>query len=98
LLQITSSSELFQVFVSYRGTLKADGKEFDSNLKGDPITFELGQKRVIEGWEQGLLGTCPGESIKLEIPSSLGYGAEGSILTYQHITNIFNIFIGNETR
>ncbi len=67
----------FQVSVSYRGTLKDDGKEFDSNLKGDPITFELGQKLVIEGWEQGLLGTCPGESFNLEIPSSLGYGEKG---------------------
>jgi len=35
------------VFVKYRGTLAADGKEFDSNLKGEPITFELGEGKVI---------------------------------------------------
>ena len=66
-----------QVFVHYTGTLKSDGKEFDSNLLGEPITFELGENKVIEGWEQGLLGTCPGESIKLEIPAKLGYGEKG---------------------
>jgi FKBP-type peptidyl-prolyl cis-trans isomerase len=66
-----------KVFVHYSGTLKADGKEFDSNLTGEPITFDLGENKVIEGWEQGLLGTCPRESIKLEIPASLGYGEKG---------------------
>ena len=31
----------------------------------------------IEGWTQGLVGTCPGQSIQLEIPSTLAYGPEG---------------------
>ncbi len=34
------------VFVKYVGTLAADGKEFDSNLKGEPISFELGEGKV----------------------------------------------------
>ena len=66
------------MFVKYVGTLAADGKEFDSNLNGEAISFELGQKRVIQGWEQGLVGTCPGESLKLEIPAALGYGDKGN--------------------
>ena len=66
------------MFVKYVGTLASDGKEFDSNLNGEAISFELGQKRVIQGWEQGLVGTCPGESLKLEIPAALGYGDKGN--------------------
>ena len=46
--------------------------------RGDPITFELGRNRVIKGWDQGLVGTCPGQKLKLEIPSELAYGAKGA--------------------
>jgi len=55
------------------GTWKK-GKKFDSSLGGDPISFTLGNGRVIKGWEDGLIGTCEGESLRLEIPPSLGYG------------------------
>jgi len=50
------------------------GKQFDSSEGGEPIKFELGEGRVIKGWEEGLVGTCEGESLKLEIPSNLAYG------------------------
>eukprot|EP00250_Pteridium_aquilinum_P029298 c389_g1_i1 orf=52-513(+) len=64
--------------VHYRGTL-VDGTEFDSSYsRGDPIEFKLGAGHVIKGWDQGLLGMCVGEKRKLKIPSTLGYGAQGS--------------------
>lgn len=50
------------------------GKKFDSSEGGNPITFNLGEGRVIRGWDDGLIGTCEGESLKLEIPSNLAYG------------------------
>ena len=65
------------VTIHYTGNLKSNGKKFDSSIGGEPIKFRLGQGRVIKGWEDGLLGTCEGESLRLDIPSSLGYGDQG---------------------
>ena len=39
----------------YRGTLE-DGTEFDSSHSRGPFKFPLGAGRVIQGWDQGLLG------------------------------------------
>ncbi len=65
------------VAVHYQGTLE-NGTVFDSSYdRGEPITIILGQKTVIEGWEQGLLGMKPGEKRKLIIPPALAYGEEG---------------------
>lgn len=67
------------VQVHYTGTLKEDGKEFDSSLKrGDPLEFKLGTGMVIQGWDQGVAGMCIGEKRKLTIPSHLGYGKRGA--------------------
>lgn len=67
------------VTVHYEGRLKSNGKRFDSSLvRGEPINFKLGEGIVIQGWDEGLPGTCPGQKIKLEIPSELGYGSSGA--------------------
>ena len=63
--------------VDYTGTLE-DGTKFDSSIGRAPFSFTLGQNRVIQGWEQGMLGMKVGEKRKLTIPSSLGYGANGA--------------------
>jgi hypothetical protein len=73
--------------VHYEGrlasTVHAEGRlaanfKFDSSIDiNEPLVFEIGSGSVIEGLSQGLVGTCSGQSIKLEIPSSLGYGSEG---------------------
>lgn len=56
-----------------------DGTVFDSSYnRGRPITFKLGTGRVIQGWEEGLLGACIGEKRKLRIPPNMGYGHVGS--------------------
>merc|ERR1712216_235112 len=55
------------------------GKKFDSSLdRGTPFSFTLGQGQVIKGWDQGLVGICPGEKRKLVIPPALGYGTQGA--------------------
>ncbi len=66
-----------RVIVRYVGTFK-DGTEFDSNInKSDPLTFVLGQNKVIQGWELGILSMKMGEKRRLTIPSSLAYGKSG---------------------
>ena len=65
------------VFVHYTGTL-TDGTKFDSSFdRGEPISFVLGQGRVIPGWEQGILGLKVGGKRKLTIPPNLAYGERG---------------------
>ncbi|MEK7541051.1 MAG: FKBP-type peptidyl-prolyl cis-trans isomerase [Patescibacteria group bacterium] len=65
------------VTVHYTGVLE-NGAKFDSSLdRGTPFEFTLGQNRVIQGWELGILGMKVGEKRKLIIPSELGYGEQG---------------------
>ena len=64
------------VRVHYTGMLK-NGKVFDTSLKGEnpkPFVVQLGQRRVIEGWDLGLVGMKVGGKRHLEIPPELGYG------------------------
>jgi FKBP-type peptidyl-prolyl cis-trans isomerase len=62
------------VEVHYTGTL-TNGQKFDSSVDRDQtFSFTVGAGRVIQGWEQGLLGMKEGGVRKLTIPSSLGYG------------------------
>lgn len=63
-----------QVTVFYRGTF-TDGKEFDGNIGGRPITFGLTQ--VIPGWTEGLQLMKPNGKAVFYIPYTLGYGANG---------------------
>jgi FKBP-type peptidyl-prolyl cis-trans isomerase len=65
------------VDVHYTGRL-ADGTVFDSSIKrGEPLRFQLGARKVIIGWEKGVVGMRPGGKRRLVIPSDLAYGAQG---------------------
>src|SRR3954447_8007059 len=65
------------VDVHYTGWLK-DGTKFDSSRdRGEPLTFKIGAKRVIPGWEEGVAGMKAGGKRKLIIPPDLAYGARG---------------------
>ncbi|MDB5005241.1 MAG: FKBP-type peptidylprolyl isomerase [Mucilaginibacter sp.] len=78
--------------VTYTGSLLS-GKVFDTSIKDvavkaklgsldqrpyTPIKVVIGQKKVVAGWEQGLLLLNKGAKATLIIPSNLGWGANGA--------------------
>lgn len=66
------------ITVHYIGALM-DGTKFDSSIdKEAPFSFTLGENRVIQGWELGLLGSQVGEKMRLTIPPQFGYGETGT--------------------
>jgi FKBP-type peptidyl-prolyl cis-trans isomerase len=72
------------VVVHYSGWLRdpqaeqQHGKAFDSSIGRGPFSFNLGEGRVIKGWEQGVQGMKVGGKRTLIIPSPLGYGSRGA--------------------
>ena len=62
-----------QVRVHYTGWT-TDGKEFDSSVGGEPITF--GVDGVIPGWTEGLQMMVEGEKRRFWIPAKLAYEGE----------------------
>ncbi|KAM5342848.1 hypothetical protein ACJ41O_013814 [Fusarium nematophilum] len=67
-----------RVQMHYRGTLQADGSQFDASYdRGVPLAFKLGTGQVIKGWDEGLLAMCIGEKRTLTIPPEFGYGQRG---------------------
>ena len=64
------------VAVHYRGTLPdEDNVEFDSSYKrGDPVEFEVGAGRMIEGFNNALLGMSIGETKHVSLAPEQSYG------------------------
>ncbi|MCL2332019.1 MAG: FKBP-type peptidyl-prolyl cis-trans isomerase [Actinomycetia bacterium] len=69
------------VTVNYTGWLYVDGKkttQFDTSIGKQPFTTQIGAGKVIQGWDQGIVGMKVGGTRTLIIPPALGYGAQGS--------------------
>ena len=82
-------SLLDTVLVRYRGTL-LDGSVFDEvPADNDPVEMTL--NRVIAGWQEGLQLIGEGGSIKLFVPSALGYGERGSNGIEPNATLLFDV-------
>lgn len=66
------------VIIHYAGTL-TDGTEFDSSYKrGEPFETAIGVGKVIQGWDEGVVGMKVGGKRKLVIPPHMGYGEQGA--------------------
>ncbi len=79
------------VLVNYIGKT-LEGKVFDSSIEAEakkagldqpgrpyePISIVLGEGRVIQGWEEGLLLLNEGSKATFIIPSDLAYGPQGA--------------------
>jgi FKBP-type peptidyl-prolyl cis-trans isomerase len=65
------------VIVHYTGWLE-NGTKFDSSVdRGRPFEFPIGARRVIKGWDEGVMTMKVGGKRKLIVPPDLGYGARG---------------------
>lgn len=62
------------VKVHYTGTLTEDGTVFDSSREREPLEFELGEGKLIPGFEEAVIGMEVGEDTTVEIDSEDAYG------------------------
>lgn len=80
-----------EVTVHYIGSLQ-NGQQFDNSVKrGSPLTFTVGEGKVIPGWEQGIIGMREGGQRVLVIPAQLAYGREGFGPIPGNATLVFSI-------
>ena len=60
--------------VHYTGTLPGDGEVFDSSEGRDPLTFLVGHKQMIPGFEREMLGATVGERREFTLDADDAYG------------------------
>jgi peptidylprolyl isomerase len=69
-----------------------DGTIFDSSLhRGIPFQFVIGSKKVIQGWDLGLMNMREGGKRLLEVPAALGYGARSMARVPPHSDLYFEV-------
>jgi FKBP-type peptidyl-prolyl cis-trans isomerase len=81
------------VSVYYTGWL-SNGREFDKAVApAKPIEFRVGRGRVIDGWDEGVVGMRVGGERLLVVPYELGYGLDGRGPIPGEATLVFRITV-----
>ena len=71
---MTQAQDGDKVRVHYTGTLN-DGSKFDSSRdRQKPLEFTIGQKELVPGFEQAVVGMEQGESKTVNLTSDKAYG------------------------
>ncbi len=56
-----------------------NGKSFDNSYdRGQPVGFTIGTGKVIQGWDDTLVGVTAGSRVLISLPPTEGYGATGN--------------------
>jgi FKBP-type peptidyl-prolyl cis-trans isomerase len=54
------------------------GRElYDTHTRGDTVSFVIGTDKVMQGWNEGVIGMRPGGKRLVKVPPELGYGSRG---------------------
>lgn len=70
---MSQAKEGDKVKVHFKGSFK-DGKVFDSSDGKDPLEFTIGEKMVVRGFENAVVGMTAGEKKKISIQPKEAYG------------------------
>ena len=70
------------VAVHYTGKLP-DGSVFDSSRERQPLQFQLGERQIIPGFENAVVGMTPGDTKSVNIPADDAYGPRRDDLVIQ---------------
>ena len=79
------------VEVHYKGLLETGSKFDSSHDRGRPFSFQLGQGRVIKGWDEAIALMSKGEKRTLIIPPDIGYGSRAMGKIPPNSTLIFEV-------
>ncbi len=75
--------------VHYTGTLPETGEVFDSSEGRDPLTFLVGHKQMIPGFEQELMGAKKGERRTFTLEPERAYGEKNAEAIQQIPSEMF---------
>ncbi len=77
--------------VTYTLTVAGDDEVIDHAGKTNPALFNFGQGQLIEGFENNLLGLCPGDSFDFVIPAAQAYGPKDSYAIFDITKDTFAV-------
>lgn len=61
------------VSVTYTGTLE-NGNVFDTNKDKDPISFQVGENKLLKGFEKAVIGKKEGDTVEVSLKKEEAYG------------------------